>query len=334
MGFRKLKSVRGIASRLSLGGNKKGKTDESKASADTPDTSPDVTPEQHADPLSGPESAAAGPTASQKKGTDADEVLSGILQDLSIDPELAIQPNSTDDVSEYTGGSAKSVESDSSEEEGEKEISIGEKVNMVIAAADEIRRKKSSSPPQAGTPLASASSGDTPATEPGDETKEETEPKTTKKRVSRSKSKSPTKDVKTNRSTPQHLSADEHAEDTGEESGAQAEFSADFEGQDFRDPQDDKAVDTSTHRTESIGDTTFDEDVTFVSGDETGELESASTNKGSVMNKDIIIHQPGGPKNLVVRAMYYTPLPSIPEEVIIKVEVSRLTEFLLNHGRC
>jgi len=352
VGFRKINKinsvkVKGFTSRLSAFGVKKGaKTDQSKASADTPDTSPEVTPEQQAEPLPGPESAAAGPTAG---GTEADEVLSGILKDLSIDPDIAIQQNKTDDVSEYSGGSAKSVDSETSEE-GEKEISIGEKVNMVIAAAEEIRMKKSSSPPQVeGTPLATASSVDTPATEAGDKTKE-TEPKNTKKpkkrvslRSKKSKSPTPSKEVETNSETPQHLSAVKHAGETGEESGARAEFSTDFEGQDFQG-QDDKAVETSnedqtfedepTKEGSMTDDTTFSEDNTFASGPGSIDIEPSSSNKGSVMNKDIFIHEAGGPNNLVVRAMYYTPLPSTPEEVIIKVEASTVSfrDCMLRRG--
>ena len=70
------------------------------------------------------------------------------------------------------------------------------------------------------------------------------------------------------------------------------------------------------------GDSTlFDEDASqeFTKGD--------VKTKKTVMNKDIIIHQPGGASSLVVRAMYYTPLPATPEDIIIKVEVSLL--FLL-----
>eukprot|EP00571_Detonula_confervacea_P010589 CAMPEP_0172305140 /NCGR_PEP_ID=MMETSP1058-20130122/6466_1 /TAXON_ID=83371 /ORGANISM="Detonula confervacea, Strain CCMP 353" /LENGTH=740 /DNA_ID=CAMNT_0013016631 /DNA_START=79 /DNA_END=2301 /DNA_ORIENTATION=- len=47
--------------------------------------------------------------------------------------------------------------------------------------------------------------------------------------------------------------------------------------------------------------------------------------KKTVMNKDIIIHQPGGPSNLVVRAMYYTPLPASPDDIIVKVEASTVS---------
>jgi len=45
-------------------------------------------------------------------------------------------------------------------------------------------------------------------------------------------------------------------------------------------------------------------------------------NKKTIINKDIIIDAPGGPSSLVVRAMYYTPLPGNPDNIIIKVEVS------------
>ena len=70
------------------------------------------------------------------------------------------------------------------------------------------------------------------------------------------------------------------------------------------------------------GDSTlFDEDASqeFTKGD--------VKTKKTVMNKDIIIHQPGGASSLVVRAMYYTPLPATPEDIVIKVEVNLL--FLL-----
>ena len=49
-----------------------------------------------------------------------------------------------------------------------------------------------------------------------------------------------------------------------------------------------------------------------------------STAKKTVMNKDIITHSLGGPSSLVVRAMYYTPFPATPEDIIIKVEVRAL----------
>ena len=45
--------------------------------------------------------------------------------------------------------------------------------------------------------------------------------------------------------------------------------------------------------------------------------------------KDIIIHGPGDPCSLVVRAMYYTPLPKHEDDIIIKVEVSCSVNTLL-----
>lgn len=45
--------------------------------------------------------------------------------------------------------------------------------------------------------------------------------------------------------------------------------------------------------------------------------------------KDIIIHGPGDPCSLVVRAMYYTPLPKHADDIIIKVEVSCSVNTLL-----
>jgi len=72
---------------------------------------------------------------------------------------------------------------------------------------------------------------------------------------------------------------------------------------------------------------TFDDEEEDESG---GRIKTKKT----VMNKDIIIHQPGQPSSLVVRAMYYTPLPASPEDIIIKVEASTVSfrDCLLRRG--
>ena len=68
----------------------------------------------------------------------------------------------------------------------------------------------------------------------------------------------------------------------------------------------------------TYGDNTFDEEESNF-----GDSMGGTRTKKTVMNKDVITHQPGGPSGLVVRAMYYTPLPASPEDIIVKVEVSR-----------
>jgi NADPH:quinone reductase-like Zn-dependent oxidoreductase len=72
------------------------------------------------------------------------------------------------------------------------------------------------------------------------------------------------------------------------------------------------------------------EDVTIAtSAEEKDDTYTIRTNgrkeKKTVMNKDVIIHAPGGPENLVVRKMYYVPAAKDPEDVIIQVEASTVT---------
>ena len=104
--------------------------------------------------------------SSQQRHTatsNADEVLDGILQDLNVKVgQLAVNANveNSDTVSEYSGGSAKSVESlssskESDETEEEEDAEVEEKnectaakkdavdrFDVVAAAAEEIRKKK------------------------------------------------------------------------------------------------------------------------------------------------------------------------------------------------
>ena len=100
-----------------------------------------------------------------------------------------------------------------------------------------------------------------------------------------------------------------------------------------------------TMDTTTDGDSTYDEDGTFttdgtdgtdpISGesneesqlvDDSRSLDSIplplSPKNGSVVNMDVITHNPGEPSRLFVRAMYCTPFPCSPDDIIIKVEVS------------
>jgi hypothetical protein len=97
--------------------------------------------------------------------------------------------------------------------------------------------------------------------------------------------------------------------------------------------------------TTTDGDSTYDEDGTFttdgtdgtdpISGesneesqlvDDSRSLDSIplplSPKNETVVNMDVITHNPGEPSRLFVRAMYCTPFPSSPDDIIIKVEVS------------
>jgi len=104
--------------------------------------------------------------SSQQRHTttsNADEVLDGILQDLNVKVgQLAVNANveNSDTVSEYSGGSAKSVESLSSKESDETEEEVAEdeeetkeksttakkdtvdRFDVVAAAAEKIRKRK------------------------------------------------------------------------------------------------------------------------------------------------------------------------------------------------
>lgn len=97
-----------------------------------------------------------------------------------------------------------------------------------------------------------------------------------------------------------------------------------------------------TMDTTTDGDSTYDEDGTFttdgtypISGesneeshlvDDSRSLDSIplplSPKNETVVNMDVITHNPGEPSRLFVRAMYCTPFPSSPDDIIIKVEVS------------
>lgn len=99
--------------------------------------------------------------------------------------------------------------------------------------------------------------------------------------------------------------------------------------------------DRITMDTTTDGDSTYDEDGTFttdgtdpISGGSNGEsqlddsrsLDSIplplSPKNQTVVNTDVITHNPGEPSRLFVRALYCTPFPNSPDDIIIKVEVS------------
>lgn len=335
--------------------------------------------------------------------TGADDVLDGILQDLNIKVgQLALDVGkTTDTVSEFSGGSAKSVDSDESEsskenddgetdgddteEDGEDpedlddpaktgpskrgRKSVGDRVAAVVAAAEEIRKKRGASPPAAASGTSSGRS--TPATEPGPGARntatalppEDTAPvvvptssKTKGSKVSslkevlkkKPKSRSSTPqfspevtnssrnlnnmdgNVAQSKSLDTRDDGDDNTKDTMDVSEDERTFNAsknEHDGDGTLDTFDDNTLETDgessacftgMRRRVLSGESTFTEE-------EDEEEEGRTKTKKTVMNKDIIIHQPGGPSNLVVRAMYYTPLPASPEDIIIKVEASTVS---------
>lgn len=210
---------------------------------------------------------AAPAAASAQPKTTSDQVLGTIMNDLKIG-ELAVPKMKSDEVSEFDGNSAKIVGDTSVESE---EDQVARRVDAVIAAAEEIRKKKKN------------------------------EEKSKSKKKDAEKPQSSSKSVKSKASK-------------------------------FRSETLDKIVDSeslSTYGTEdetlSNGDTDGD---TIDINESEEEAKAARSNgrkankKNKIMNKDVIIHAPGGPESLVVRKMYYTPEPNEPEDVIIQVEVS------------
>ncbi|KAL9184522.1 hypothetical protein ACHAXT_012492 [Thalassiosira profunda] len=86
---------------------------------------------------------------------------------------------------------------------------------------------------------------------------------------------------------------------------------------------------------ESLDENTLETNSGSLEEDATVDEEERGAEYGkAVMNKDIMIHRPGGPSALVVRAMYYTPLPASPDDIVIKVEASTVTfrDCLLRRG--
>lgn len=107
------------------------------------------------------------------------------------------------------------------------------------------------------------------------------------------------------------------------------ESTLDTAGQSYEDERGRNHADQCA---ESLSDSQ-NENSTF-DDEEEDESDERMKTKKTVMNKDIIIHSPGQPSNLVVRAMYYTPLPASPEDIIIKVEASTVSfrDCLLRRG--
>lgn len=302
--------------------------------------------------------------------TEADEVLDGILQDLNIKVgQLAVNAGEKgDDVSEYSGGSAKSIETSESSEGGEEEESsdeedsddeeeekkakkkkkstVGDRVAAVVAAAEEIRKKRGGTPPVEqqqpvvveetvvvdDVPVAESKEGE--ASKSSNKSPKKNKLKELAKRASGRKS--PAKNMvplKKGRSTSPKFSpevgdnvAESETFDTKEDPvvpGRERLCLSEDERSAYDD--EDGTLGEGTLGEGTLGENTLGtdgvsyEDETSASYDEDGGVKRT---KKTVMNKDIIIHQPGGPSGLVVRAMYYTPLPASPEDIIIKVEVS------------
>mmetsp|Transcript_22151 Transcript_22151/g.47617 ORF Transcript_22151/g.47617 Transcript_22151/m.47617 type:complete len:733 (-) Transcript_22151:203-2401(-) len=375
-----------------------------------------------AEPVNNVTAGAGGMPLGSGSHTGADDVLDGILQDLNIKVgQLAVDAEKTDTVSEYSGGSAKSVESSDSdsddsdeetdedeeteeeeeeEEEGEEvpqtsQHSVGARVDAVVAAAEEIRKKKGASPPSQpedsgrGTPASAARGGATPPTEPPasmasreqdsraasrpggsraggsrasakmsqSQSQSQSQSHSGSKKRQKSMRKSPVKELldkpKSGSSSPQfspeiksgggnhHASrSDDNNKSFDTRDDCDHTKSTEISEEDDRTYGDSKEDDTlGENNTLGTNEESYDEEehgagrerVDVSASDSQAEQSTFDEDEGrmhtkkTVMNKDIIIHQPGGPSSLVVRAMYYTPLPASPDDIIIKVEASTVS---------
>jgi len=252
------------------------------------------------------EPAAAPAAVKSPSNTPADKELNKIMKDLNIG-ELAVPEMKSDDVSEFDGGSAQVLDGDSQESE---EDQVARRVDAVVAAAEEIRRKKNAEK-SASKSVRRKKEKEAEAPEGRDEEEDVEEKVTspsrsTKSKKSKSKFKAEsideimaTSDEDMRKGDSRSLSTLGTADETLDEINNGSH--TDTEDGDTIDEASSEELETRTTRT------------------------SGRKGKNTIMNKDVIIHAPGGAENLVVRKMYYTPAPKEPEDVIIQVEASTVT---------
>lgn len=262
------------------------------------------------------------PNADTAAVTNSDQVLTEIMNDLKIG-ELAVKEMKSDEVSEYDGESAQVIEGDTTEESDDDEVA--HRVDVVLAAAEEIRKKKNTDKSAAMSPKQlRKKEKKREAPEGRDEmnSAEADEIQGTTKSVRTKASKKSIKSKKSVKSVEEGLLS--KVSSRSNEGGVSQEVGeSESIGMSTMVSTDESTVDEPCFtKSESEA-----EDCTIAtSAEEKDDTYTIRTNgrkeKKTVMNKDVIIHAPGGPENLVVRKMYYVPAPKDPEDVIIQVEVS------------
>lgn len=252
--------------------------------------------------------------SSKTNQTNADRVLTKIIKELKIG-ELAVHEMKSDEVSEFDGKSAPVLPGNTSEESEDDQVA--RRVDAVVAAAEEIRKKKNAEK-SASWSVRRKKERETEATEGRDEEEDAVSSRASKqdeveKVHSSNKSVKSKKSLKSVRKS-QSL---EKIVDTPEELKKEDSRSLST----FETSDDTFDMNNGSHTDLEDGDTV---DMNTSEEEDTRTLRSMRNGKGknTIMNKDVIIHVPGGPESLVVRKMYYSPVPKEPEEVIIEVEVS------------
>ena len=259
----------------------------------------------------------------------ADDILDGILKDLNI-KRISNEAKEVDTVSEYTGGSAKSIagedlddddhESDNEEMSVEGAVAVSKRqssmdarVAVVLSAAEEIRKKRGTTPPppvdesrkkRGTTPPPRIDSDGSPGSNTSCAAVLETARASNNKNVkSNDPTFSPPIDPK--------VSPDVPSFDTGDDSmNKDTMDSGDTYGSTY--DEDDNTIDTD-------GTELIDYSVVRNGG---FRAPGPPTTKKATMNKDVITAHPGDPNHLAVRAMYCTPVLGYPDDIIIKVEAS------------
>lgn len=271
----------------------------------------EATPEQvPVTAISNAEPAAANTTDVEAASkTNADQVLTSIMKELKIG-ELAFPEMKSDEVSEFDGKSAQVLEGDTSEESEEDQVA--RRVDAVVAAAEEIRKKKKN----AEKSSKSISRKKEKETAEARDEDEEIVASRTEKQNEKEKPLSSNKSVKSK--TLDEIEVSPEDDMRKEDSQSLSTFGTADET--FEDEINNDSR-TDTDDADTIDNNTSEEE-------ETRTMRSSRKKNINIMNKDVIIHAPGGPENLVVRKMYYTPAAKEPEDVVIQVEVSKSTCFL------
>jgi len=250
--------------------------------------------------------------------TNADRALTKVLKDLKIG-ELAVPEMNSEDVSEFDGHSAPVLDGDTS---SESEDDVGRRVDAVVAAAEEIRRKKNAEKQkkeETNTPEGRDEQEEVVASRTDKQQKVEKMQSSSKSDKSRAK-RSSNKSVKskTSKSVNKSESLDKILATSDEDlTKGDTQSISTFGTSDETFDEMNNGSQTDNEDGGIVENTTSEEEM------DTRTMRTAGRKgKNTIMNKDVIIHAPGGPENLVVRKMYYTPVPKEPEEVVIEVEVS------------
>ena len=277
--------------------------------------------------------------------TNADRVLNKLIKELKID-ELDVPEMESDEVSEFDGKSAQVLAGDTSEESEEEVV---RRVDAVVAAAEEIRKKKNAEK-SASRSVRRKQEMEIEAPDEGsdeeedddssiDSEQDEVVEKVHSSNKSMKSKRSSAKSIKSKRSSAKSIKSTKSSAKSIKSKKSSKSVHKSQSLKKILDTSDDelKKEDIRSQSTLETSDDTFDmNNGSHEDGDNAGmnnseeddvrtlrSMRSVRSGKGrTIMNKDVIIHVPGGPENLVVRKMYYTPVPKEPEEVIIEVEVS------------